>query len=72
MSNVSQEGALAQVQQLVRVIQDAIEAEETRRNNPRKRKGGEASWAAATYHLSVLTGQDWQGKGALIAKAFGY
>ena len=72
MSNVSQEGALAQVQQLVWAIQDAIETEEARRNNPHKRKGGEASWAAATYHLSVLTGQDWQGKGDLIAKVFGY
>ena len=71
MSNISKEGAMNQVQMLVWAVNQALADDEARRNNPRKRKGGEASWAAATHYIAVLTGQDdWHGRADELAAFF--
>lgn len=58
MSNISKEGAMNQVQMLVSAVNQALADDEALRNNPRKRKGGEASWTAAAHYIATLTGQD--------------
>lgn len=46
------------VMQLTQAMNEAIEADKIKINNPRKRKDGNASWAAAGYYFSRLTGNE--------------
>lgn len=59
---MSKEGLMTQIRLCSSIIDEAIQADLEKENNPRKRKDGSASWSAAAYHFSNILGEQISGR----------
>ena len=59
---MSKEGLFNQIRLCSHIINEAVEADLVKMNNPRKRKDGMDSWCAAAYHFSNILGEQISGK----------
>lgn len=59
---MSKEGLFNQIRLCSRIIDEAVEADLVKMNNPRKRKDGSGSWSAAAYHFSNILGEQISGE----------
>ena len=59
---MSKEGLFNQIRLCSNIMEEAVAADLEKKNNPRKRTDGEASWSAAAYHFSNILGEQISGK----------